>query len=99
MKIQSISHEQIGALTQHKPEGISNPKGNGFLDTLKDSLSQVNNLQKTAEQAVTDLVSGKDQEIHQTMIAVEKADVSFQLMMQVRNKILTAYEEISRMQI
>jgi len=70
-----------------------------FMETLKESLSQVNDLQKEAGQSVTDLVSGGDQEIHQTMIAVEKADISFQLMMQVRNKILSAYDEISRMQI
>lgn len=70
-----------------------------FMETLKASLSQVNHLQKEADIAVADLASGKDVELHQTMIAVEKADVSFQLMMQVRNKILSAYEEISRMQI
>ena len=70
-----------------------------FMETLKESLSQVNNIQKEADQSVVDLASGKDQEIHQTMIAIEKADVSFQLMMKVRNKILSAYEEISRMQV
>ncbi|MBP8105834.1 MAG: flagellar hook-basal body complex protein FliE, partial [Nitrospira sp.] len=37
--------------------------------------------------------------IHQTMVALQQADVSFQLMMQVRNKLVTAYEEIQRMQI
>jgi len=97
MKIQSIGHDNIGALA--KPAALTGPKESGFMDTLKASLSQVNDLQKEADRAVTDLALGKDQEIHQTMIAVEKADVSFQLMMQVRNKILTAYEEISRMQI
>jgi len=70
-----------------------------FSEALKDSIDQVNQLQKTAGASVTDLATGKDQELHQTMIAVEKADVSFRLMMQVRNKILSAYEEISRMQI
>lgn len=70
-----------------------------FIDSLKESLSKVNHLQKTASDSVTALSVGQDQELHQTMIAVEKADISFQLMMQVRNKILSAYEEISRMQI
>ena len=70
-----------------------------FIDSLKESLSKVNYLQKTASDSVTALSVGQDQELHQTMIAVEKADISFRLMMQVRNKILSAYEEISRMQI
>ncbi len=73
--------------------------GKPFIDTLKDSISKVNQLQQTASASVTDLAAGKDESLHQAMIAVEKADVSFQLMMQVRNKILSAYEEISRMQI
>ncbi|MFQ5588260.1 MAG: flagellar hook-basal body complex protein FliE [Nitrospiria bacterium] len=70
-----------------------------FIDSLKESLSKVNALQETAAESVNGLASGGEQSLHQTMIAVEKADVSFQLMMQVRNKILSAYEEISRMQI
>lgn len=70
-----------------------------FSESLKESLNEVNQLQKTAGASITDLTTGKDQELHQTMIAIEKADVSFRLMMQVRNKILSAYEEISRMQL
>lgn len=70
-----------------------------FIDSLKESIEKVSQLQGVASDSVINLVSGKDQEIHQTMIAVEKADISFQLMMKVRNKILAAYEDISRMQI
>ncbi len=70
-----------------------------FIDSLKESIEKVNQIQGVASDSVTDLVIGKDQELHQTMIAVEKADISFQLMMKVRNKILAAYEDISRMQI
>jgi len=74
------------------------PEGS-FAQTLKDSINEINNIQQQADQAVSNLVEGKSQDLHQTMIAVEKADLSFQLMMQVRNKILSAYEEIQRMQI
>ena len=52
-----------------------------------------------ASQAVDALVTGQSTNIHQTMVALQQADVSFQLMMQVRNKLVTAYEEIQRMQI
>jgi flagellar hook-basal body complex protein FliE len=45
------------------------------------------------------LATGQSQNIHQAMIALQQADISFQLMMQIRNKLITAYEEIQRMQI
>ncbi|HET6466274.1 MAG TPA: flagellar hook-basal body complex protein FliE [Nitrospiria bacterium] len=70
-----------------------------FVDTLKDSIRDINQIQIQAEQAIADVVGGNKQDLHQTMVAIEKADVSFQLMMQVRNKIISAYEEILRMQI
>ncbi len=70
-----------------------------FSEALKDSIEQVDQLKKTADASIIDLTTGKDQALHKTMIAIEKADVSFKLMMQVRNKILSAYEEINRMQI
>jgi flagellar hook-basal body complex protein FliE len=47
---------------------------------------------------VGDLLKGDRSDVHNVMIAVEKADVAFQLMMQVRNKIVSAYQEVSRMQ-
>ncbi len=98
MSIQSIGPGKIGAQTP-AASLQQKPTGKPFMETLKESLAQVNSMQKDAGTAVTNLTTGKNQEIHQTMIAIEKADVSFQLMMQVRNKILSAYEEISRMQI
>jgi flagellar hook-basal body complex protein FliE len=68
-----------------------------FLDTLKGAMSQVQQVQSDASQQVSDLVTGKSGDIHTAMIAVEKADLSFQMMMQVRNKIVSAYQEVSRM--
>ncbi|MEK7286223.1 MAG: flagellar hook-basal body complex protein FliE [Nitrospirota bacterium] len=70
-----------------------------FSDTMKESILKVNNVQVQADQAIVDLTTARNQDIHQTMIAVEKAEVTFQLMMQVRNKLISAYEEISRMQV
>ena len=72
-------------------------KGFGLL--LKKSINEINQLHKEADKAVVDLASGNKKNIHQTMIALEKADVSFQLMMQVRNKIIEAYNEVKRMQV
>jgi len=74
-------------------------KGESFVEVLKDAANEVNRLQKEADESIQKLAAGKDENIHQTMIALEKAEVSFQLMMQVRNKIIAAYEEIMRMQV
>ncbi len=70
----------------------------GFFSTLQDAMGEVENLQAQAEQQVSALVEGNGQDVHGAMIAVERADLSFQLMMQVRNKIVNAYQEIARMQ-
>ncbi len=67
-----------------------------FLDTLTDAIGEVDKLHKEADLAVEELATGSETDIHNTMIALEKAEVSFQLMMQVRNKIVAAYETIMR---
>jgi flagellar hook-basal body complex protein FliE len=71
----------------------------GFGEALSQAIDQVNSLHHTANQSVEQLATGENQDIHRTMIALEKADVSFKLMMQVRNKVVSAYEEIMRMQV
>ena len=87
------------------PEGAAksgaSEKGSGssFATVLKDSLSEVNKMQQKADAAVTALATGEKVSLHETMIAMEQADVSFRMMMQVRNKIVEAYQEILRMQV
>ncbi len=73
--------------------------GPSFADTLADSLDQVNDLQKEADAAIEDFATGKTRNIHETMIAVNKADLAFRLTMQVRNKIVEAYQEVMRTQV
>ncbi|MDJ0801564.1 MAG: flagellar hook-basal body complex protein FliE [Desulfobacterales bacterium] len=74
-------------------------KAPGFDRMLAQAIEDVNQTHVEADQAVADLVAGKSQDIHNVMIATQKADVGFQLLMQVRNKIVGAYEQIMRMQI
>jgi flagellar hook-basal body complex protein FliE len=74
-------------------------KGDSFSTVLESSLAEVNQLQQKADQAITALATGEKASLHETMIAMEQADVSFRLMMQVRNKIVEAYQEIMRMQV
>jgi flagellar hook-basal body complex protein FliE len=70
-----------------------------FLEVLKDSVKKVNELQKQADAAIDDLIMGNSKDIAQTVIMMEKAEIAFRLMTQVRNKIVQAYEEIMRMQV
>jgi flagellar hook-basal body complex protein FliE len=70
----------------------------GFVETLRGAMDQVQQLQTAADKSTGALIEGSGMDVHSAMIAVEKADLSFQLMMQVRSKIVAAYQEISRMQ-
>jgi flagellar hook-basal body complex protein FliE len=76
----------------------SAPDGGKFLETLQQSIDQAEGAQGDAATQVAQLLNGKGADLHSAMIAVEKADLSFQLMMQVRNKIVQAYQQISNMQ-
>ncbi len=71
-------------------------KRTGFEKLLTDSIKQANSLQLQANKAVQQLATGANENIHETMIAIEKAGVSFQMMMQIRNKIIDAYQEIMK---
>lgn len=78
-----------------RPATTSDP---GFRDVLHNAIDHIQQLEGQAEAKVAGVIEGNGADVHSAMIAVEKADLSFQLMMQVRNKIVSAYEEISRMQ-
>jgi len=69
-----------------------------FSEHLQDAMQSVEQLQDRANQQVGAMLDGNGLDVHSAMIAVEKADLSFQLMLQVRNKIVQAYQEVSRMQ-
>ncbi|RXH57275.1 flagellar hook-basal body complex protein FliE [Granulicella sibirica] len=85
-----------GPLSFTEPD--SSGSNGGFGDVLKNAISQVSNLQGGAEQQVNTLLQGGSNDMSKVMISVEKADVAFQLMMQVRNKIVSAYQDIEKMQ-
>jgi flagellar hook-basal body complex protein FliE len=80
-------------------EGAKPAGSASFADVLENSLAQVNALQREADAAIQALASGGTGTLHDTMLAIQQADLSFRLMMQVRNKIVEAYQEILRMQV
>ncbi len=80
-----------------KKTAASSSEG-GFGDVLQGALQNVNKLSGGAEQQITNMLQGGSADMSSVMVAVEKADVAFQLMMQVRNKIVNAYQDIEKMQ-
>jgi flagellar hook-basal body complex protein FliE len=68
-----------------------------FNDILTKSLKEVNSAQIKSINALNSLVAGKTENIHETMIQMQKASISFQMMMKVRNKLVDAYNEIIKM--
>ncbi len=70
-----------------------------FSEMLSDSMMEVNKLQEEANVAMEKLASGQSKNIHETMLAMEKADIAFKTMNQVRLKVIEAYKEIMRMQM
>ncbi len=90
----------IGSIASTKSiQGKAAPKDSGenFEILLKEAVSKVNTVQNEAEKAIQELAGGGD--ISSAVIAMEKADLSFQVMIQVRNKLISAYEEIMRLQV
>jgi flagellar hook-basal body complex protein FliE len=87
----------IGALPKLSPVEPAGATG-GFSGVLSNALQQVNQLSGGAEQKIGSLLKGGNADMSTVMIAVEKADIAFQLMMQVRNKIVSAYQDIEKMQ-
>jgi flagellar hook-basal body complex protein FliE len=103
MDVKAIGSPPLGPLGK-APEvpGAAAPNQAGapaFGDVLKDSLAQVNALQNQADGAIQSLATGGTATLHDTMLALQKAELSFKLMMQVRNKIVEAYQEVLRMQV
>ena len=74
------------------------PGGESFGSILSNAVQKVDQLHDAAAGQVSNLVQGGESDLNSVMVAVEKADVAFQLMMQVRNKIVSAYQDIEKMQ-
>ena len=80
--------------------GASEPTGSAnFKDLLEKSLGEVNDLQSEAEEKINKFATGEVTDVKDVMVAVEEANLAFQFTLQIRNKIVEAYQEISRLQV
>jgi len=94
----------LGPIKPLKPKGVAGAKQAGvnektFKKVLSDFMNKVNDLQLNADESIKKLASGEIKDIHQVMTALAEADVSFKMMMTIRNKLVEAYKEIMKMQV
>ncbi len=85
-----------GSAKPNAPNAASAPS---FKDVLMKNIEQVNRLQQDAEKAIEDLHAGRRDDLDGVLIAKQKADLAFQMLQQVRNKMVDAYEEIKQMRV
>lgn len=79
--------------------GKADPDAPQFVDLLKKNLEEVNRLQADANQAMEDLTAGRRDDVATVIGATQKADLAFQMLLQVRNKVMDAYEELKQMRV
>ncbi len=95
LKLVPVQSKDIAQVVPAAVEG----KQKSFGEFLTNALGEVNQLQNDSAKASFDLAAGKLQDVSQVTIATEKATIALQLTMQVRNKIVDAYQEVMRMQV
>ncbi len=83
----------------NKPAAPEQGQGKSFSDLLQGAVEDINKLQTEADEAIARVQLDNTASIHEAVVALEKAGISFQAMMQVRNKIVDAYQEIMRIQV
>ena len=91
-----VSHLTHSPVTAPKPAAGA---GSGFQSIFSDAISKVESFQSNAQQSVDRFLNGEGEEIHKVALATQQADLSFQMFLQVRNKVVSAYQEIMRMQV
>lgn len=97
--IQSIKSLSTADLLANKSANPVEGSSTNFAQELKNALGNVNQMQVDSEKAMSDIATGSVKDLHQAAIAIDKAEISMKLMLEVRNKALNAYKEITRTQM
>jgi flagellar hook-basal body complex protein FliE len=77
-------------------EATGSQGGGGFLAALREAVEKVNGLQAASGEEIRRLVAGETEDLHKTLLAVQRAELAFELMLEVRNKVVQAYQEVMR---
>nr|WP_207714670.1 flagellar hook-basal body complex protein FliE [Clostridium tetanomorphum] len=87
------------SIAKNKNKDVEQKSENSFFNTLKGKLDEVNEKQITAEKATESFIKGEEINVHNVMLDSEEAKMSIELAVQVRNKLVEAYQELNRMQL
>jgi flagellar hook-basal body complex protein FliE len=87
------------AIPELVPAAVSPQSGAAFGSALADAIGRVDQFQQNAQSSIGKFLSGEDEEVHKVALATEQASMSFDLFLQVRNKVVSAYQEVMRMQM
>jgi flagellar hook-basal body complex protein FliE len=103
MRISPVNLNQpivsVTRIDSGKTDGAGGDLTTSFKDAVKNAVSQVNDLQNNADQLAVKVAEGDVEDVHQAMIAMQKAKLALDMTIQVRNKVIEAYQEIMRMQV
>lgn len=99
MAINTINALSSADLLNNKSSSVQPSSGDAFAKSLKSAMAEVNDLQVQSEQAMSDIATGQVKDLHQAALAIDKAEISMKMMLEVRNKALNAYQQISRTQM
>lgn len=88
-----------GVIAPIEPAGALKSSGGGFQSVLADAVARVDQFQQNSATAIDKFLSGEDEEVHKVALATEQAELSFDLFLQVRNKVISAYQEVMKMQM
>ena len=98
----SFKISSLSPTPQPETESVSlpsTPSGGSFHDVLSSAINEVEGARSAANQSVERFLSGEGEDLHSTILASQRADLEFQMFMQVRNKVVSAYQEIMKMQM
>jgi flagellar hook-basal body complex protein FliE len=93
--IAPIAPIETPAVSDSSPSG----SGSSFSEILSSAIGQVEGSRASAKQSVDRFLSGEGDDLHSTILASQRAELEFQMFMQVRNKVVSAYQEIMKMQM
>lgn len=97
----SASIQKTGSQVENQNSPLAPPSGDGlsFKDVLGSAINEVESVRNDANQAAERFLAGDGEDLHSTILASQRADLEFQMFMQVRNKIVSAYQEVMKMQM
>ena len=99
MAVEFLTSFTENAAVSGRTRAAATGEGPDFGSAIKQAIDNVDSTQKAAETEITKAITGESPDIHKTVIALQTADLKFQFGLQVRNKLIGAYEEVMRMQV